>query len=154
MRASARGEAMARWSDLAFLAGRLLFGGFFVGNGVHHLLAPREIASAAAAQGVPAPFLAAVGTGLLLLFGGALVALGYLPRVGLALLVVFLVGVTPVMHAFWTYADPQARAIQLTNFTKNLALLGACLALAGVPTPWPASASRAARLRARGRVPG
>ncbi|HWG90437.1 MAG TPA: DoxX family protein, partial [Candidatus Thermoplasmatota archaeon] len=126
-----------RGTDGAFLLGRLLFGGFFVYSGINHFQNAEGLTGYAASQGVPLPALAVLGTGLLMLVGGLLVAAGAWPRVGLALLIVFLVGVTPVMHAFWTIPDPQMAQMQRAYFLRNLALLGASLALLAVPTPWP-----------------
>lgn len=80
-----------------------------------------------------------MASGVLLLVGGASVLLGARPRVGLAALVVFLAEVTPVMHGFWEVEDPQARMLEMNQFMKNLALLGAALALLSVPRPWPLS---------------
>lgn len=125
--------------DIALLAGRLLFGGFFVVSGLNHFTSRNELTGFAASQGVPLPELAVVGTGVLLLAGGASVLLGAWPRAGLALLVVFLVGVTPTMHAFWAIEDPVARAAQMGSFLKNLGLLGAALAMMALPTPWALS---------------
>lgn len=123
--------------NVAFLLGRLLLGGFFVFSSLNHFTATPQYAGMAAEKGVPAPTLAILGTGLLLLFGGLCILLGVLPRWGLAALALFFIGVTPVMHDFWNYAEPMARAAQMVNFTKNVALLGAVLALMVVPTPWP-----------------
>src|SRR5262249_39627963 len=38
-----------------FLIGRLLFGGFFLYNGIHHLMKGRQMAPYAQSKGVPAP---------------------------------------------------------------------------------------------------
>jgi putative oxidoreductase len=43
-----------------------------------------------------------------------------------------------MMHDFWTAQDPQQRQNDMIQFSKNLALLGAALALIGVED-WPAS---------------
>lgn len=124
-------------TELLFLVGRIVLGGFFLWGGLNHLRHHRALADYAASQGTPAPTVAVLGTGGLLLAGGASVVTGLLPLVGLALLAAFLVGVTPVMHAFWKIDDPTARAAEVVNFSKNVALLGAVAALAIVPRPWP-----------------
>lgn len=143
---------MPRDTDLALLAGRVILGGFFLFSSANHFLATPMLAQQAAANGVPLPTLAVLATGVLLLVGGACVLMGYAPRVGLACLILFLVGVTPIMHAFWAYQDPATRMFQLANFTKNLAILGGCLAMLAIPTPWSLSLGRtAAPRRAIGR---
>lgn len=90
-------------------------------------------------KGIPSPKAAVVFSGLLLLIGGLSILLGVYPTVGTIALVLFLVPVTFMMHAFWKVKDPMARMGETVNFTKNLALLGAALMLLGVPQPWAVS---------------
>lgn len=125
--------------DVAFLAGRILLGAFFLYSAWNHFTKAAMFAQYAGSKGTPAPKAAVLGTGALLLLGGLSVVTGLYPRVGLALLVLFFLGVTPMMHAYWKLQDPMQRMGEQVNFTKNLALLGACLALMGVPEPWTLS---------------
>jgi uncharacterized membrane protein YphA (DoxX/SURF4 family) len=39
-------------------------------------------------------------------------------------IVLFLLPVTLIMHAFWADHDPAKRQVDMINFTKNIALLG------------------------------
>jgi uncharacterized membrane protein YphA (DoxX/SURF4 family) len=80
-----------------------------------------------------------IGSGLLILFGGVSVLLGWQPELGVAAIVVFLLGVSFPMHAFWADTDPSQRVNDLTNFTKNMALMGGTLMLVAIPRPWPYS---------------
>ncbi|MFY9527389.1 MAG: DoxX family membrane protein [Candidatus Acidiferrales bacterium] len=130
--------------DALFLLGRILYGGFSVFNGITHFAKLSMIAQYAGSKKVPAPKLAVAGTGLLLLLGGLCVVLGAWPQWGLWLIVVFLVGVTPQIHNFWAVSDAMQRMGELINFTKNVALLGAALALLKLAEtqPWPFSVSR------------
>lgn len=123
--------------EVAFLIGRLLFGGYFFYNGLNHFTMRRMMASYAASKGVPAPDMAVLGSGLLILLGGLSILLGIRPHVGAGLIVIFLLGVTPMMHNFWTVTDPNQRMMEMINFTKNLALLGAALMSTAVAWPWP-----------------
>ena len=43
------------------------------------------------------------------------------------------------MHRFWEEADAQKRQAEMVNFTKNMALVGAALAMMQIDEPWPAS---------------
>ena len=45
----------------------------------------------------------------MLALGGLSILSGVLPYVGLAMLAVFLVGVTPKMHDYWNHKDPMQR---------------------------------------------
>ncbi len=126
-------------SAALLMLARLTFGGFFAYSGVNHLVHRAMLAGAAATRGVPLPDLAVIGTGLLLVAGSMSVLTGVLPKVGCAFLAIFLIGVTPIMHAFWTDTDPVQHAADLGNFMKNVALLGALGFVASVPEPWPGS---------------
>jgi putative oxidoreductase len=123
--------------DFLFLTGRLLLGGYFVAAAIGHFTKHKMMAGYAASKGVPLASLAIPGTGLLLLGGGLSVLLGLYPLVGLGLLALFLVGVTPTMHDFWKETDPMQRMAQQTHFMKNAALLGAVLALSVLGSTWP-----------------
>jgi hypothetical protein len=53
----------------------------------------------------------------------------------------FLAGVSPVIHDFWRVEDPERRMNEMTNFTKNMAVMGGALSLMGVDEPWPSEHS-------------
>ena len=122
-----------------FLIGRLIFGGFFLYNGIHHLQQRKAMAQYASSKGVPRPELAVVGSGALLLAGGASVLLGIKPRWGTLAIITFLSGVSPVMHDFWKSDDPARKQSDMINFMKNMAMLGAAMAFMGMEEPWPVS---------------
>jgi putative oxidoreductase len=123
----------------AFLLGRLLFGGFFLYNGINHFKEAKAHSDYAAQKGIPAPNLAVGATGVALLIGGASVLTGIKPKLGTLAILGFLLGVSPLMHDFWRDEDPEQRMNQMINFSKNLALAGAALALMAVEEPWPVS---------------
>ena len=129
-----------------FVLGRAVFGGFFAYSGINHLKHAENMGHYAASKGVPAPEQAVQATGAMLLAGGLSVMTGFKPRRGLALLIAFLVPVTLQMHRFWEQADAQKRQTEMIHFMKNMALVGAALAMMQIEEPWPASidAARAA----------
>ena len=129
-----------------FVLGRAIFGGYFAYNGINHLQHAEGMGQYAASKGVPKPELAVQATGALLLAGGLSIVAGVKPRQGLAALIAFLIPVTMQMHRFWEEQDAQRRQNELINFTKNMALVGAALAMMQIEEPWPASidAARAA----------
>lgn len=139
-----------------FLIGRLIFGGFFLYNGIHHFQERKQMAQYAATKGVPLAEAAVVVSGAMLTVGGASILLGVKPKIGALAVLGFLAGVSPVMHDFWKQEDPGQRQGEMINFAKNMAMAGAALALLGVEEPWEASVPIAqpkglARLRAAGR---
>lgn len=122
------------YTEIAFWAGRVLYGGYFVLSGVNHFAKNRAIASYASSKGVPMARLAVYVSGLFLLFGGLGVLLwAYIPWAVLAL-AIFLVVVSFKMHAFWRVQDPNARQMEMMNFLKNMALLGGALLLLSIPS--------------------
>lgn len=125
-----------------FITGRILFGGFFAFNGLNHFLQLAFMAGYAQMKGVPAPTFAVALTGVLLVAGGLSILFGAWPRVGIALLVIFLLPTSVMMHDFWSVADQMQRVAEMTSFMKNMALAGAALMLLAVPEPWPASFSQ------------
>ena len=129
-------------NNIAFLIGRIIIGGFFLMNGFNHFAKLNMMAGYAKSKGTPAPALAVGGTGVALLLGGASLLLGYHPTIGATLLVIFLLGVSFGIHNFWTVQDQQAKIAEMTNFLKNMALLGLLLMTLVIPRPWPMSLGR------------
>ncbi len=107
--------------------GRLLFGGYFIFGGFNHFRSLNMMAGYAQSKGTPLPKFSVAFSGLLLLIGGVSVLLNAFPVVGLIALVLFLIPVTFIMHAFWKVQDAQAKMGEMINFMKNIALLGALL---------------------------
>jgi len=122
-----------------FLIGRMLFGGYFLYNGINHLKNRHQMAPYVQAKGVPAPKASVVASGIPLIIGGASLLLGVKPKLGAAAIIGFLAGVSPIMHDFWRNEDPNERQNNMRSFMSNLALAGGALALAGVEEPWEAS---------------
>jgi len=122
-----------------YLLGRLIFGGYFVYNGLNHFMNSEGMSQYAAAKGVPAPDTAVTATGAMLVGGGISIMAGLKPRQGLAAVIAFLLPVTLQMHQFWAAEDPQQRMNETVNFSKNVALIGAALMLLQLDHPWPAS---------------
>ena len=129
-------QTIEKW---ALFAGRLIFGGYFLYNGVNHFLERESLAEYARSKGVQAPEAAVAGSGLLILAGGLSILTGAFPKLGAGLITTFLLGVSPRMHAFWWEQEPQRRLHEMVNFTKNMALVGASLVAAAHPEPWPVS---------------
>ncbi|WP_207592832.1 DoxX family membrane protein [Halomontanus rarus] len=123
---------------LAFLVGRLVFGVLLGFMGLGHFTGLDGMSGYVEAKGVPAPRFAVIASGLVLIGGGLSLALGIYPLLGAGALAVFFLGVTPVMHDFWSVDDPEQRQSEMTDFLKNATLFGAALvfvALSG--TAWP-----------------
>jgi putative oxidoreductase len=123
--------------EVLFLIGRILYGGFFLYNAFNHFLNFKMVSGYAASKGVAAPGFAAIIGGILLFLGGVSMILGLFPYYGVLCLVLFLVPVSFRMHAFWAVEDPQAKAMEQVNFSKNMGLLGAALMMLVLGQNWP-----------------
>ena len=122
---------------IAFLVGRIIFGLVILMNGANHFMQLETMTGYAASKGVPSPKLAVLGAGVLLLVGALSILTGFQPLIGIVALVIFFIPVTFKMHNFWTIEDEQMKMMDMTQFMKNMALLGATLMFLAIPQPWP-----------------
>jgi putative oxidoreductase len=115
--------------DVVFLIGRILFALLFVSSGfmAHLGEGGKQGVEYARSLGAPAPDLLVPLSGITIIVGGLLVAFGIWADLGALLILGFLIGITPIMHAYWKIEDPQMRAIQQAMFFKNTALAGAAV---------------------------
>jgi putative oxidoreductase len=117
------------------LLGRFLFALIFLMAGPMHF-SSQDIGYAAS-QGIPLASITVPLTGVIAFLGGLSILLGYRARLGAWLIVLFLAGVTPMMHNFWAVTDPMMHQIQLVMFLKNVSMLGAALFITQVGSgPW------------------
>jgi len=122
-----------------FLAGRILYGGFFLLSGIGHFRHVSMMTPYAAAKKVPAPHLSVLASGLLLVLGGLSILLGVRPTLGVLCLTLFLLPTSFLMHNYWAVPDPATRQSDTVNFKKNIGLLGGAWMLLLIPQPWPMS---------------
>jgi uncharacterized membrane protein YphA (DoxX/SURF4 family) len=122
---------------LPLLVGRALFGGFFLYNGINHFRNRQTMAGYARSKDVPAADLAVLLSGAMIAAGGLSLMTGFKPKAGVSLIAGFLLGVSPVMHAFWEQDDGQQKMNEMVHFSKNMAMLGGAMLAAAIPEPWP-----------------
>jgi putative oxidoreductase len=121
-----------------FLVGRVILGGFFLYSGINHFRHKEGMAQYAGAKNMPNPELAVLASGAMLAAGGASLIFGLKPKFGVVPLLAFLPAASAMFHDFWNEQDPQAKQNQQIHFFKNVAIVGAVLALMGVEE-WPLS---------------
>ncbi|MFC3965845.1 DoxX family protein [Nocardia jiangsuensis] len=115
--------------DVVVLIGRILFAVLFLGSAAGHLTQADGMAGYAASRGIPAPKLAVLGSGVLILVGALSVLLGVWADLGSLLLVLFLLPTAVLMHPFWKETDAETKQMEMIGFNKDVALGGAALAL-------------------------
>jgi uncharacterized membrane protein YphA (DoxX/SURF4 family) len=113
--------------DILLVIGRVLFALIFINSGIAHITKMQAMTGYAQFKKVPAPKLAVIVTGLMIIIGGLYIAFGVYADLGALLLAVFLVLTAFMMHNFWTITDAQAKQGEMINFFKNLSLAGAAL---------------------------
>jgi len=130
---------LAQAFNILFLIGRIIVGGYFLMAAYNHFTKTGMMTGYAQSKGTPAPKLAVMGTGVLLLLGGASFLLGYHPTIGTGLLILFLLGVSFKIHAFWLVSDPMGRMNEQVHFGKNIVMIGFLLMTLTILRPWPMS---------------
>jgi putative oxidoreductase len=108
--------------------GRMLFSAIFLTAAPGHF--SQQTIAYAAQQGVPFADILVPLSGIMAAAGGLSVLLGYRTRIGAALLAMFLIPVTIMLHNFWAIEDPMMAQMQQAMFLKNLSMLGGALLIA------------------------
>ncbi len=107
------------------LIGRIFYSLIFITSGISHLLNLSEMSKYTASLGIPLPTVATLISGVILVFGGLSVLLGYKVKIGAIILIVFLIPVSFIAHSFWGIEDAMQAQIQMIMFMKNFAMAGA-----------------------------
>lgn len=110
------------------LLGRIFFAAIFIISSPKHFTG--ALTEYAASHGVPMPHLLVPLSGVLALLGGLSILFGYRAQIGAWLIVIFLVPVTLMIHAFWGLQNSQEIQLQQIMFFKNLSMLGGALFIA------------------------
>ena len=121
--------AKMRSERLAAATARLLMAGIFVHGGWNAFKDPSNRAKQAEKLGLPKAERMVRANGLAMAAGGTALALGIVPRAAAAGLIASLVPTTLAGHRFWEEQDEQARRMQLTQFLKNMGLIGGLVLL-------------------------
>lgn len=116
--------------DALLLIGRVLFVPIYIMSGLgFHLGQMKAGVGYAQSKGVPAANVLVPLSGIQIVIGGLLILFGVWPDLGALLLAIFLVPTALLMHNFWAVEDPMARAGEMSQFQKNIALAGAALVM-------------------------
>lgn len=121
----------------ALLLGRVAFAVVLGYLAVGNLLDMEETVAYAKSKGAPAAGVTVPLASTTLLAGALAIALGAFPLIGSLAIAGFLVGVTPIMHDFWTQ-EGMERQNQQIHFLKNVGLAGGAAVFAALSTvSWP-----------------
>jgi putative oxidoreductase len=142
---------LKQYQGFVTLLGRLLIVPIFLGAGYNHITGFIATANMMLTK---MPVFKLIGVQILLagacaflVLGGLSLLFGFKARFGALLLVIFLLAVTPIFHAFWSSPTDQVQ-MQTLNFMKNFALLGGLLfIMAFGPGPLSLDEAMARRLK-------
>lgn len=121
--------ALSKRGFFAYRVAAAMVGVLFLVSGYGKIGGFESVAGWMAGVGLPIPHVLLALALTLEIVAGALLILGVKVRWAALALAAFLVPTTTIFHAFWA-ADAAQYQEQLTAFLKNLAILGATLALA------------------------
>jgi putative oxidoreductase len=107
----------------------LLMSGIFVYGGWEGFREPGGRAAKAEKLGLSNPELMVRVNALTMMGAGTALALGIKPKLTSLILAGTLVPTTMAGHRFWEEGDPKGRSMQMTQFFKNLGILGGLLIL-------------------------
>jgi uncharacterized membrane protein YphA (DoxX/SURF4 family) len=114
-------------TEIALIAGRVLFALLFVSSGVNHFTQNAAMTGYAKYKKIPMAKISVYVSGLMLVLGGIYIALGFYADLGALLLAIFLIPTAFLMHAFWKESDAIAKSNERIAFFKDLSLAGAAL---------------------------
>ncbi|MEP7068605.1 MAG: DoxX family protein [Usitatibacter sp.] len=113
-------------NDTVALIGRILLAVMFIISGFGKLTGFDGTVGYIASKGLPLPQLVAIGTILLELGGGIMLAVGYKARWAALALAGFTLLAGIIFHNFWAAEAAQKMAQQI-NFMKNISIAGGML---------------------------
>jgi len=108
------------------LAGRVLMAYIFVMSGIGKIGGFSATAAAMAGKGIPLAEVALVITIIIELVAGLMLIVGWQTRLAATAILLWLIPVTLIFHAYWAVDAGQVRA-QTIQFNKNLAIMGGIL---------------------------
>ena len=132
---------------VAWLVGRVIFGGLFLMSGTEKLMGIDQFAASLVKDGIPDQFalaLAWLGAGVETI-GGLCIMLGLATSWASLFLLAFTVIAAFIAHRFWE-ASPEMRMMQMAHFEKNM-MIAAAFCLLYVTGGGPYSIDRWRRLR-------
>ena len=113
-------------NEIIYTLARVMFSATFVVSAVRHSCNREAALNEMATGGMPRSNILLLGSIVLRLLGGLSVLLGFHARVGGALLVVFMLPATFIVHAFWR-KPPESRTHEVVELLNDLAITAAAL---------------------------
>lgn len=123
---------MTTSAGILLLVGRVLFAAFFAHAGYGHFKKHAMMTAYAKQAKLPLAVVAGWPAGVWLGAAALSIAIGIGADVGALMIAVFLIPANWFFHAFWKFDDATQRQTHQQSFLRNVAFLGAALALFAV----------------------
>jgi putative oxidoreductase len=117
-------------AGFAPLVGRILVAAIFLWSGIGKIGGFVGTAGYMSSMGVPLAEVALVITIVVEIGAALMLIVGWQARLGAAALLLWMIPVTLIFHAFWAVPAEQAQ-MQMIQFFKNVGLMGAMLLIIG-----------------------
>lgn len=117
-------------ANLIMAVGRILIASIFLSSGFMKIMEFNSTAEQMAAEGMELETILLIGAIVFEIVGGLLVLIGWHPRIGALMLIVFLIPTTLIFHDFWMtqqHTDAAAQQNEMAHFMKNVAIMGGLL---------------------------
>jgi putative oxidoreductase len=116
-------------TQMMVLTGRVLLALIFISSGLSKIPGWDSTVQYMEAHGMPFVPLFLFPAIFIEVIGGLSILTGFKTRIGALALLIYLVPVTLIFHAFWA-EQGMDRQIQMVNFMKNLAIMGGLFGIA------------------------
>lgn len=117
-------------TQFAPLIGRILVAAIFLWSGIGKIAGFAGTLGYMTSQGVPLAEVALVITIIVEIGAALMLIVGWYARLGATALLIWMIPVTLIFHAFWAVPPDQVQ-MQMIQFFKNLGLMGAMLLIIG-----------------------
>jgi putative oxidoreductase len=115
---------------LAPVVGRILVAAIFLWSGIGKIVNFAGTAGYMASMGIPLTQLALVITIVIEVGAALMLIFGWKARLAAGALLLWMIPVTLIFHAFWA-ATPDQAQMQMIQFFKNVSIMGAMLLIVG-----------------------
>lgn len=122
---------MSNAAGLVVLIGRIVFAIQFLSGAMTHFRMPEQMVGYARAMKAPAPALGGIPAAIWLLAASISLILGIWPDLGALMVALWGIPTAFYIHGWWRYDDPQQQQTQQIIFFRNVAFVGAGIALFG-----------------------
>lgn len=117
---------MDAMQPVGLLVGRLFLAYIFLLSGFGKIVTFAATAAYMANKGLPISEVLLIATIIIELAGGLMLVLGWKARWGALAILLWLIPVTLIFHAYWA-VDPEQMRTQMIQFNKNIAIMGGML---------------------------